>query len=229
MTQTINPDSSTSGADIKGATISGSDTTVSHTNTIADLEHLVDEIGWNRRRADLLAADSTELQSEYQRVHSDALNSLLRVRTAEYSKRSVPSLLLELGENGFAWSDIARIVGVSVPALRKWRQGESPSGANRRRIAELVAACHLVAERNPMIDDIAGWLETALSPESSISGVDLLTKQRYDLLLEYADGADPHEILSAFDPSWREQTSDEIEVFAADDGMLALRLRADGG
>jgi hypothetical protein len=229
MTQTQGIDSRTSGADVVGATIAESDTAVSHTNTIADLEHLVSEIGWNRRRADVLAEDSTQLQADYQRLHGESLRQLLRVRTAEQSKREVQSLLAELGDNGFAWSDIARIIGVSVPALRKWRHGESPSGENRRRVAELVAVCHLIAERNPIVTDIAGWLETALSPESPASGIDLLASHRYDLLLEYADGADPEAILDAFDASWRDGASDEVEVFTAADGMPALRLRPSGG
>lgn len=229
MTQAKSIDRNTSGSDIVGATIAESDTSVSHTNTIADLEQLVSEIGWNRRRADLLAEDSTQLQVEYQRLHGEGLQHLLRVRTAEQSKRDVQSLLAELGESGFAWSDIARIVGVSVPALRKWRQGDSPSGENRRRVAELVAVCHLVAERSPMISDAAGWLETALSPESATSGIDLLIKQRCDLLLEYADGADPEDILDAFEPGWRDGDANEIEVFVATDGMPALRPRPGGG
>lgn len=231
MTGNQTTDDHPSGADIVGSTIAESDTSVSRTHTIADLEHLVSEIGWNRLRADLLAEDSTQLQVEYHRLHEEGRRQLLRVRTAEHAKRDVQSLLIELGDGGFSWSDIARAVGVSVPALRKWRQGDSPTGENRRRIAEVVAIYKLISERSPIISDVVGWLETPLLQGSPTSGIDLLIERREDLLLEYADGADPEEILDAFDPSWREraQISDDVEVFTAWDGMPALRLRRGGG
>ncbi len=219
-------ESAGSGTDVVGASIGSSEAEVTHTNIIADFEELVTEIGWRRRRAGLLAEDFTHVQAEYQRLQGEGLKHLLRLRTAEQAKRDVPSLLRELADSGFAWSDIARIVGVSVPALRKWRQGDSPSGENRRRIAELVAVCLLIPERSPIIQDVAGWLETPLSPDSPICGIDLLIRHRYDLLFEYTDGADPEEILDAFNPSWRDDGASDVEVFTAADGMPALRLRS---
>lgn len=228
MTAARTNERNASGSDVVGSSVASSEPETSHTNTIADLEQLVGEIGWRRRWADVLAEDSAELKAHYHRLHGEGLKTLLRLRTAEQAKRDVPSLLTKLADDGFAWNDIARIVGVSVPALRKWRQGDSPSGENRRRIAELVAICRIIQERNPTIQDVAGWLETSLSPASPTSGMDLLIHGRRNLLFEYADGRDPEQVLDAFHPSWRDGTTSDVEVFTAADGMPALRLRSGG-
>lgn len=228
MTTTQANENTVSGTDVAGVSIASYDTEISHTNTIADLEDLVTRIGWNRQRANLLAEDSTHLRAEYQRLHGEGLETLLRVRTAEQAKHDIPSLLTKLADSGFAWSDIARIVGVSVPALRKWRQGDSPNGENRRRIAEVAAVCGVILERNPVIQDVAGWLETPLSPDAVTSGIDLLVDHQYGLLFEYSDGRDPEEILDAFNPLWRSDSATGVEVFTAADGLPALRLRQGG-
>ena len=60
--------------------------------------------------------------------HHRTIEMQLRSRTEEAAKRSAPDLLNELADLGIAWRDIARMVGVTVPAVRKWRQGETATG-----------------------------------------------------------------------------------------------------
>jgi hypothetical protein len=50
-----------------------------------------------------------------------------RVRTSELAGAGGKALLNELAELGFAWRDIARMVGVSVPAIQKWGRGGRPT------------------------------------------------------------------------------------------------------
>ena len=83
--------------------------------TRTSLDDLVDEAGHLRNRSRLLNDDIAE-------VHNHALDVQLQARTDEAAKRSVIDLLSELADLGLSWRDIARLVGVSVPALRKWRQ-----------------------------------------------------------------------------------------------------------
>ncbi len=69
-------------------------------------------------------------------MHSDSLRIQLESRTDEAAKGAPADLLSELADLGFSWTSVARIVGVSIPAVRKWRQGDAVSGHNRRRLAQ---------------------------------------------------------------------------------------------
>ena len=66
--------------------------------------------------------------------------------SSDLGKANVKSMLTELADLGFAWRDIARMVGVSVPAVQKWRKGEKASGDSRIRVASLLAAYNLITE-----------------------------------------------------------------------------------
>ncbi|MCP4964917.1 MAG: hypothetical protein GY926_06740 [bacterium] len=114
---------------------------------------------------------------------------------------------------------------MSIPALRKWRQGESASGENRQRVARLAAFCELVGDRY-LIDDVAGWLETPIHADAPASGLDLLAEDRFDLALRLASdqNTDPELILDDVRSDWRERYASNVEVFVAADGMPALRL-----
>lgn len=79
-----------------------------------------------------------------------------------------------------------------------------------------------------MISDVAGWLEMPLLSEVPVSGLDLLAKDRIDLLLRWAGHSDvsPEDILDEFEPNWRKNyEGSAFEVFTAPDGLPAIRFR----
>lgn len=193
------------------------------TRTITDL---VDEAAWLGARAGLLVQDATDLHNETNQLHADTLDELLRAQASELAARPVVDLIGTLGDAGFSWRDVARLVGVSVPALRKWRLGEPATGENRLKVARLVALSDLLEDK-AMIADPASWLEVPIVEDVPICGIDLLAARREDLLFRLAlqQGVDPESILDDFEPDWRSTYRGTFEVFEADDGHLGLRPR----
>lgn len=165
--------------------------------------------------------DVAELAASH---HQNALDAVLASHTSEVSLRSAPELLNELSDDGFAWSDIARIVGVSVPALRKWRLGESdPTGMNRSAIARFVAFVRML-QRQCGVEHVASWLEMPLVSGFHITAMDLLLRQDFALIFEVAAHRMTSEVaLDRFEPNWRRTTAPQVEVFVAEDGGVAIR------
>ena len=145
--------------------------TTDATRTIADL---VEDVGFLKNRTRILVADSNGVYDSAQQLHSAALDQLLRTAASQKTRESLPDLLEGLSGLGFAWRDLGRVVGVSVPALRKWRQGESAAGDNRLRVARLAAFCDIVREQY-LIDDPSSWLETPIHVAAPTTGLDLET------------------------------------------------------
>lgn len=205
-----------------GASIGRGGTIQAPTRTISDL---VDDWGDVRNQTMILAADTSHLHHVVDTRHSDTLDAELRTIAQERSKEALESLLDRLSDLGFSWRDIARIVGVSVPALRKWRLGGAATGENRQRIATLVAFCDVAGSRFHL-PDIASWLETPLHAQTPLTGLDMMAGGRFDLALRLVRdwGSDPQTVLDEFEPDWRNRYSSPVEVFAGPDGMPGLRL-----
>lgn len=191
------------------------------TQTIAEL---VDRLSWNKNRTRVLIQDGQELLQQVSQMEEEGLDLLLRRRTSERGAQAFETLLEHLSDLGFSWVDIAKMARVSVPALRKWRRGDTPSPHNRRTVAELVSLLDIIGERSPMIQDVAGWLEMRLLPEAPVTGISLLADRRFDLLLRYASGEDAHTVLEAYHPGWEETYDSPVKVFVAEDGLPGLRL-----
>lgn len=139
-------------------------------------------------------------------------------------KKSVGSLLDELSELGFSWRDIAHMVHVSVPAIRKWRQGGTVSGDNRRNLAALLAACDLIMNHF-MVDEIASWFEMPLT-WAPVTPIDMYSAGRADLVFDFAAGqSDPEILMSEFDPDWREHYRSDFDVVEASDGNFSIRVK----
>lgn len=190
---------------------------VSATQTAAKV--LTEDIGFGRRKARVLNQGYEDL---HQRIHSVEW----RTRTADRGRASTVEMLVELAELGFAWRDVARLVGVSVPAVQKWRRGEGATGESRRKVASLLAACDLIVEHYE-VREIASWFEMPLVADVPVTPIDLYANERADLVFEHASGhADPEQILTVFDPEWRERYRSDFEVFQAEDGHPSLRLKA---
>jgi hypothetical protein len=130
------------------------------------------------------------------------------------------------GLERLAWRTIARLVGVSVPAVQKWRKGEKMAPENLDKVATLLATCDLVASYS--ISDVAAWFEIPILPGTPLRPLDLYLADRDELLLDWASHhlIDPVQVLDQFDPNWRASYHSDFEVFEATDGELALRRKA---
>jgi hypothetical protein len=121
---------------------------------------------------------------------------------------------------------IARLVGVSVPAVQKWRRGETATGESRGRVASLLAACDLIREQY-LVEDVAQWFEVPLLVGvCPVTTADLYAAGQVPLVFNYASGhVDAEQTLTEFDPTWRERYRSDFETFRAGHGQLSIRPR----
>lgn len=147
-------------------------------------------------------------------------------RTAAKARLDVLALLEELStDRGFSWSDIARLSGVSVSAVRKWRAGENPSPERRRDLAHLAAFVDLLDELAPVADP-ASWLLMRLSDSHTATAADLYLDGRSNDLLEHAQGHFAvRDLLDRWNPGWRDETRAEWEIVTAADGERSVARR----
>jgi len=171
-----------------------------------------------RHRVKTLSVDAGDA---HQRVYQLEWSVLTQQRQAENPLQ----LLSELAEAGFAWRDIARLVGVSVPAVQKWRKGDRLSGDNRHKLAGLLAACDFIASHF-YVDDLASWFEMRIIDDAPITPIDLWISGQPVLFFEYATRhLTPEETMNKFDPEWRQRYASDFETFRDSDGNLGLRMR----
>jgi hypothetical protein len=161
-----------------------------------------------------------EISSE---LHRKVLFQSWQHRTFERGKQAPAALLEEIADLGFAWRDVARMIGVSVPAVQKWRRAGGVTGENRRRLASLLAMCDVITEPG-YIQEVASWFEMPLSAHAPVTPIDLYAEGQPDLVLEYASGhGDTEQILTAYDPDWRERFRSAFEVYLDHDGEMSIR------
>jgi len=148
-------------------------------------------------------------------------------RTAAKARLDALALLEELStDRGFSWSDIARLSGVSVSAVRKWRSGEAPSPERRRDLARLAAFVDLLDEIAP-VSDPASWMLMRLSDSHTATAADLYLDGRSHDLLEHAQGHfGVGELLERWNPDWRDETRSEWEIVTAADGERSIARRS---
>jgi transcriptional regulator with XRE-family HTH domain len=115
-------------------------------------------------------------------LHHDTVLAALDERAAVFGVQD-PSLLLDvLGtEYGLSWSTVAKMIGVTPTAIRKWRRGEQLTPQNRQRLALLLAFLELLRSPFPVADP-ASWLEMPISAEATLTPADLYAANRRDLL-----------------------------------------------
>ena len=185
----------------------------------------VEDIGYSRNQTGILVDDSLDLHRSAEQLHSEALGVHLRTLANQRVREELSVLLEELSDLGFSWRDIARTSQVSVPALRKWRLGAPATGENRRRVATMVAFCD-IARDECLIREVASWLETPLHPDAPITAMDMIVKDRWNLVLRLASGheQDPELVLDEFEPGWRKRYESPVKVFAGHDGLPGVRL-----
>lgn len=157
------------------------------------------------------------------------MSHLLNKRARGAAKLGMPVLLTDLADRGFAWRDIAALAGVSVPAVRRWRQGEAPTGEHLLAVARVVALVDTL-EKDHLVTDVASWMEMPLADEAPLTAMDLAVAGR---LSDVVDAAGEHAtgeaVLDRWMPGWREKYGSRYEVFEAADGELGTRPVAEGG
>jgi hypothetical protein len=179
---------------------------------------LMERAGDLRNRAQILHDDTTDL-------HLNTIMHAWQSKSTDLVRQDMPTLLAQLADLGFAWRDIARLIGVSVPAVQKWRRGGAATGQSRFNAAAVLAACVLITEQY-MVQDIASWFEAPIVFGCPVTAFDLYAAKKPQLVFWLATGsADPEQVLSAFDPDWRETYRSDFEVFEAEDGGLAIRAK----
>ncbi|MGH3972237.1 MAG: hypothetical protein ACRDS9_02765 [Pseudonocardiaceae bacterium] len=187
------------------------------TETVAAVR--TEGFGYIRGRVRHLHETSGELHQQSQYAEWNA-------RTNTRGRASTQEMLDELADLGFAWRDIAKLVDVSVAAMQKWRRGDGTTGENRQKVASLLAACDLVCEHYG-IREVASWFEMPLQLGVPVTPVDLWAGGRPDLLLDFASGhTDSEQILTDWDPQWRDRYRSDFEVFRAVDGQRSIRPKA---
>ncbi len=147
-------------------------------------------------------------------------------RTAAKARHDALTLLDELStDRGFSWSDIARLCGVSVSAVRKWRAGETPSPERRRDLARLAAFVDLLDEIAPVADP-ASWMLMRLTDSHTVTAADLYLDGRSNDLLEHAQGhLGVLDLLDRWNPDWREDTRSDWQIVTATDGERSITRR----
>jgi len=146
-----------------------------------ELTQLSDQAGKLRDTSGMIKLDVEIL-------HLKTLSMMLDEGIERRVREDVRVLLSELTEvRGLGWSEIARLVGVSVPAIRKWRTGGDISAPRRHALAKLCAFLDLIEMRS--IADPAVWLGTPLSIEldQSLTKAVLYAEGNALQLLAYAD------------------------------------------
>lgn len=176
-------------------------------------------------RASDIVSKAETLHHDAHQTHGDTLRLELDVRTQQHAKTAPASLLSDLGSMGFAWRDVARALGVSVPALQKWRRGEGLSGESRLRLARFVAAIDVVAAQ--LVDDIASWFETPLSPDAPISPLDLWADGEQILVLRYASNRlTGEQALDEWDADWRAKWRSDFMASRGEDGQISISRKS---
>ncbi|MBF9073564.1 helix-turn-helix domain-containing protein [Streptacidiphilus sp. NEAU-YB345] len=172
-----------------------------------------------------LRSQTKALHEDVRGLHEEALFKDWQHRTARRAKTAPLTLLDELARLGFSWRDVARMLGVSVPAVQKWRRSGGITGHNRRNIANLLALCDLISERY-LVEEIASWFEMPISGDAPLTPTDLYAEGRMDILFDHASGhGDPEQMLTDYDGAWRERFRSDFEVYEESDGELSIRLK----
>lgn len=165
------------------------------------------------------------LNEDVRETHVGALSHEWSVLTSQRVVASARELLGLLADQGFAWRDIARMIGVSVPAIQKWRRGEKAGGSNRLKLASLVAAQDLISSQG-RIQDIESWFETPIKNGIPVTPIDIWATDEAPLVLEYASGhLTPDETLTRLDPEWRTTYDSPFETFRGEDGFMSIRAK----
>jgi len=159
------------------------------------------------------------LVRDHHQLYEDAF-----VAEAQAAARMTATELLDELATGFGlpWTDLARMMSVSVPAIRKWRQAGGVSPENLSALARVLACMRVLRDRLCVADPVA-WLGVPLVEGYTVTARHLYTAASVPQLLDFAaDNVAPTVFLDRVQPGWREKyaTADVVVMF--DDGLPAL-------
>lgn len=186
-----------------------------------------------------LAARAAELTDRYdqgateaQELHTEALQHALTALTMELEREVVGTLLDELSDRFGSWSTLARCIGVTSTALRKWRRGDEPSAENKQRVAYALAFARKLEEVDVRLRDAGYWLEAPMSAETTLTRADVYRTGAAVDLLRMArscvrvgpDNLRPEQVLEAHVPGWRRTHArdERFKVRWDDEGMPSI-------
>lgn len=174
---------------------------------------------------------TTQTSSQAKELHHDVEQLNLDQLTRALEATSPVALLDELADDFvFPWSLLARVVGVSPTAVRKWRRGETVTAAHHHRLAEFVAFCRTLRWRDPRILDVPHWLEMPVDARSDVTRLDMfLDGVRLELLDLAAGRRSGAGLLDERVAGWRERTAraGQFEVIVHEDGTTSIVPRAE--
>lgn len=199
---------------------------ITRTRTI---DELVEEAGALRTEVRLLADDVEDADRRTREAHQQVVNRQLEARARRAAKQGMSALLSALADRGLAWRDIAALAGVTVPAVRRWRQGDPSTGDHLLAVARIVALVDTL-EQDHLVANVASWMEMPLADEAPLTAIDLAVAGRLSDVLDVAgDHATGEAVLERWLPGWREKYRSGYEVFEAADGELGTRPVSQGG
>lgn len=169
---------------------------------------------------------------EYQRrkvhpeVPHEAGSRRYNDQTAVAADGDVTGLLTKLAVDwGMSWSSIARLCGVSLSDVRKWRCGKDLSPGDKIAVSHLLTFVGFLGEL--LIDEPASWLAMPLVSGYTVTAEDLYIESHTDQLLDYASGqTDLYEILDEFDKNWRTRYRSQYKLVKAGDGNPSIVRRS---
>ncbi|MCY4518447.1 MAG: hypothetical protein OXB99_14550 [Acidimicrobiaceae bacterium] len=137
------------------------------------------------------------------------------------------ALLEELAvDRGLGWTDVARLCGVSISAVRKWRSGGALGPERLRSLSKLAAFLDLLEEAGP-IGDPVGWLMMPLVERHTVTAAEIYRSGLDEDILEYAQGQlSVEELLDRWSSSWRKDTRSGWMVVDRPDGERVIARRS---
>lgn len=129
-------------------------------------------------------------------------------------------------EHAFTWLDIARMIGVSVPAIRKWRMGGRVTAENAAELAYLSAFSRLLKAQGIRV---SAWMSIPMVPGFTVAPKHLYSRENAAKLLDLAaDVQDPQHLLDELVPDWRSRyDSHGYEVVRFEDGTYGTVHRSE--
>lgn len=102
---------------------------------------------------------------------------------------------------GFTWVDVARMIGVNVPTIRKWRMVGGITPEHHAKLSCLAAFARLLQQQGVAA---AVWLSAPMLPGYWVAPKHLYTAERAAALIDVAcHSQDPAQFLDSVDPNWR--------------------------
>lgn len=161
------------------------------------------------------------------RSHRISQVTTLSQMTNRKAQDGSEALLEELAvDRGLGWTDVARLCGVSISAVRKWRSGGALAPERLRSLSKLAAFLDLLEDVGP-IGDPVGWLMMPLVEQHTITAAEIYRSGLDQDILEHAQGQlSVEELLDRWSSSWRKDTRSDWMVVDRPDGERVIARRS---